>query len=109
MAEESIPFETDDITDDDRLWAALAWIPIWPIWPIIPIVLLLIEGKKDRPFIRYHAILSLLTGIVGTILSVICLGIIVLLAMFYFAIKAYQGEYTEVPGLTKFARDQGWV
>ena len=59
MAEESIPLEIDDVTDDDRLWAALAWIPIWPIWPIAPIALLIIEGKKDRPFIKIsrHTIL----------------------------------------------------
>ena len=32
-----------EVTSDDRLWAALAWIPISPIWPIVAIVLLLLE------------------------------------------------------------------
>ena len=53
-----------ELTQDDRLWAALAWIPITPLWPIFAIVALLIEDKKDRPFIRFHAVLSLATGLI---------------------------------------------
>ena len=41
-----------EITSDDRLWAALSWIPISPLWPIFSIVVLLLEDKKDRAFIR---------------------------------------------------------
>jgi uncharacterized membrane protein len=99
----------DGVSDDDRLWAALSWIPISPLWPIVAIILLLIEDKRDRPFIKYHAVLSLLTGVVGIVLSVFCVGIIIILAMFYFAIKAYQGEEVRIPVLTDFAKNQGWV
>jgi uncharacterized membrane protein len=99
----------DGVSDDDRLWAALSWIPISPFWPIVAIILLLIEDKRDRPFIKYHAVLSLLTGVVGIVLSVFCVGIIIILAMFYFAIKAYQGEEVRIPVLTDFAKNQGWV
>lgn len=98
-----------DISDDDRLWAALAWIPISPLWPIVAIILLLIEEKRERPFIKYHAVLSLLTGVAGILLSVFCVGIIIILAMFYFAIKAYQGEEVRIPLLTELAENQGWV
>ncbi len=98
-----------DVTDDDRLWAALAWIPISPLWPIVAIILLLVEDKRDRPFIKYHVVLSLLTGLVGIVLSFLCVGIIILLAMFYFAFKAYQGEVVRIPVLTDFAKNQGWV
>ncbi len=110
--EESTPapeiFE-QNVSDDDRLWAALSWIPISPIWPIVAIILLLVEDKRDRPFVKYHAVLSLLTGVVGILLSVFCVGIIILVAMFYFALKAYQGETVRIPLLTDFAEKQGWV
>ena len=99
----------EGLSDDDRLWAALTWIPISPLWPIIAIILLLVEDKRERPFIKYNAVLSLLTGVVGILLSVFCVGIIILLAMFYFAIKAYQGEKVRIPVLTDFAENQGWV
>jgi uncharacterized membrane protein len=98
-----------EVTSDDRLWAALAWIPISPLWPIIAIILLLVEDKRDRPYIKYHAILSLLTGVIGILLSFLCVGVIIILAMFYFAYKAYQGEVVRIPYLTDFAENQGWV
>jgi uncharacterized membrane protein len=102
-------FDASEVSDDDRLWAALAWIPITPLWPIVAIIMLVIEEKKDRPFIRYHSILALATGVVGIVLSVFCIGILVWLAMFYFAFKAYQGEQVRIPVLTDFAEGQGWV
>jgi uncharacterized membrane protein len=98
-----------EVTDDDRLWAALAWIPISPLWPIIAIILLLMPEKQERPFIKYHAILALITGVVGILLSFLCVGVIILIAMFYYAFKAYQGERVNIPVLTEFAENQGWV
>ncbi|MGD2049985.1 MAG: hypothetical protein PVH03_10825 [Chloroflexota bacterium] len=106
---ENSTFGDTEITSDDRLWAALSWIPISPLWPIIAIILLLVEDKRDRPFIKYHAILSLLTGVVGILLSFLCVGIIIILAMFYYAYKAYEGEEVRIPYLTDFAENQGWV
>lgn len=106
---EKSAFGETEVTSDDRLWAALSWIPISPLWPIVAIVLLLVEDKRDRPFIKYHAILSLLTGLVGILLSFLCVGIIIILAMFYFAYKAYQGEMVRIPILTDFAENQGWA
>jgi hypothetical protein len=46
-----------DITSDDKLWAALGY----PI-PLVPIIVLLMEEKKERPFIKFHAILHLHRG-----------------------------------------------
>ena len=100
---------SNEVSDDDRLWAALAWIPISPLWPIIAIILLLMPEKQERPFIKYHAILALITGVVGILLSFLCVGVIILLAMFYYAFKAYQGERVNIPLLTEFIENQGWV
>jgi uncharacterized membrane protein len=100
-----------EISQDDRLWAAIAWIPVTPLWPIFAIVALLIEGKKDRPFIRYHAILSLATGVVLIPLTIVTCGCaaIIYVVFFYWAYLAYQGQIVNIPILTDFARKQGWV
>jgi uncharacterized membrane protein len=100
-----------ELTQDDRLWAALAWIPITPLWPIFAIVALLIEDKQDRPFIRYHAVLSLITGVVLIPLTIVTCGCaaILYIVFFYWAYQAYQGKTVEIPLATDFARNQGWV
>jgi len=100
-----------DITSDDRIWAALSWIPISPLWPIFAIIALLIEDKKDRAFIRYNAVLSIATGVILIPLSIITCGCaaLIYLVFFYWAFVAYQGQIVEIPFVTDFARNQGWV
>jgi uncharacterized membrane protein len=114
-----------EVTSDDKLWAALGY----PIF-IIAIIMLFMEGRKDRPFIKYHAVQALalnvafwaveivinilssalakitlfgLGGLVGCITPILWLGLI------WPAILAYQGKYFEIPGVTKFLRDQHWI
>lgn len=100
-------FSTADISSDDKLWAALGYI----FSPLIPIILLLMEDKKARPFIKFHAVQSIAAFIVIFVLATVTLGCgsIVVLAMFYWAYKAYQGEYVEIPVVTNFIKNQGWV
>lgn len=103
-----------EITSDDRLWAALGY----PI-PLIPILMLLMEDKKNRPFIRFHAIQSLLLNVavwvVITVLSVATLGIgaicawIIWFVVLWPAFDAFNGNYTNIPVLTDFMRNQGWA
>ncbi len=102
---------SQEITSDDRLWAALSWIPLTPIWPIFAIVALLLDDKKDRAFIRYHAVLSLATGVILIPLLIITCGCAALLyfIFFYWAFVAYQGKTVEIPLISDFARKQGWV
>ena len=52
--------ETPSVTSDDKLWSALSYV----FSPIVPIILLLLEEKKNRPYIKFHAIQSLAVGIV---------------------------------------------
>ncbi len=103
-----------EVTSDDKLWAMLAYL----FTPLIPIVILLMEEKKNRPFIKAHNIQALALGIVlavvGAILGLIpfvqCvvpflwLGVII-----YYAIKAYKGEYFSIPVITDFVKNQGWA
>jgi len=100
-----------EITSDDRLWAALSWIPISPLWPIFAIIALLLDEKKDRAFIRYNAVLSIATGVVLIPLSIVTCGCaaLIYLVFFYWAYVAYQGQIVEIPLVTDFARNQGWV
>jgi len=114
VAEEmaGVPMGGEEITQDDKLWALLSWL----FWPIA-IVVLLLEDKKQRPFIKYHAVQSLVLTAIGWIISfalsfigIGCvLGIAWLVYVIYLAIKAYQGEWVEIPWLTAFCKNQGWV
>jgi uncharacterized membrane protein len=100
-----------ETTQNDRLWAALSWIPISPVWPILAIVALLMENTKDRPFVRYNAVVSIATGIVAIILTIVTLGIgaLIFLVFFYWAYKAYQGDTVEIPWVSNFVRNRGWA
>jgi uncharacterized membrane protein len=117
------PMNTD-ITSDDKLWAALGY----PIFPIA-IIMLLVEGKKDRPFIKYHAVQALacnvavwaveiILAILSAVLAAVTFGIgglisciapIIWLILIWPAILAYQGKYFEVPVVTNFLRGQHWI
>jgi uncharacterized protein len=99
-------------TNDDRLWALLAYI----FSPIVPIIILLMPSKKDRPFLKAHNIQALILGIIiavlGSVLAPIMIGCIVwpvgLIYEIYLALKAYKGELVTIPILTNFVRQQGW-
>ena len=48
-----------DLTSDDKLWAMLAYI----LTPIVPIIVMLMEDKKNRPFIKAHNAQALVIGV----------------------------------------------
>jgi uncharacterized membrane protein len=106
------PMGGEEVTDDDKLWALLSWL----FWPIAVIVLLL-EDKKQRPFIKYHAVQALAVGVIGYVisgvLSVFVVGcflwLAVLIYQIYLAVKSYQGEWVTVPVITDFCKNQGWI
>lgn len=103
-----------EITNDDKLWAALGY----PI-PLIAIIVLLMEDKKDRPFIKFHAIQSIAFNVVLWVLiliiSTVTLGIgavcapLLWLATLWPAFDSYNGKYTEIPVITDFIKKQGWT
>jgi uncharacterized membrane protein len=115
---------TPEITSDDKLWAALGY----PIG-IIALIMLFIEGKKDRPFIKFHAVqalaltvalivIEIVVNILDAVLSHLHLGIcglvgcflpILWLLLFWPGILAYQGKYFNIPLLTNFLRGQHWI
>jgi len=101
----------DEITSDDRLWSALAWIPVSPVYPVIGILLLLLDDTKHRAFVRYNAVVSLVTGAALIPISILTLGIGALgyLVFFWWAYQASQGQVIEVPVISDWVRKQGWV
>lgn len=108
-----------DVTSDDRLWAALAYV----FTPITPIIILLMQDKKDRPFIKAHNMQALVYGaaltivwVLATTLSFGILGLCLSPLMFvawlvalYWAYKAYQGEMVNIPVISDYVRNQGWA
>jgi uncharacterized membrane protein len=114
MAEQMPTPAPSDVTSDDKLWAALAYV----FSPIVPIIILLMEDKKNRPFIKAHNAQALVAGIVLDvilmILTTVTCGIgailfIVWIVMLYWAYKAYQGEYVTIPVITDFVKKQNWA
>jgi len=122
MAEEMGTPVDVGITEDDKLWALLCYL----LWPLGSILVALMDDKKARPYIKYHAVqagglgvaLWVLAFIVGCILAAItffigglggCCGLLPLLALLYYAYMAYQGDYFDIPYLTDFMAQQGWL
>lgn len=102
-----------EVSNDDKLFALLAYI----FTPIVPLVLLFVEDKFKRHFIKYHTVQALMFGAVYVVLSIVlsflfigfCIGLAGLGISIYYGIKAYQGEMFEIPVLTDFAKNQGWL
>jgi uncharacterized membrane protein len=113
MAEEMVeaeveveaPMSGDEITADDKLWALLSYI----FCPLIGIIVLLLEDKKDRPFVKYNAVVSIILGVLVFVLSRACIGFLVWFYALYLGIKSYQGEWIEVPVISDLVRNQGWA
>jgi uncharacterized membrane protein len=95
-----------DITSDDKLWAALGYVI-----PLIAIVVLFMEDKKNRPYIKFNAVQSLVVTVVLTILTTITFGCggILFLVMLWWAYQAYQGQDVKIPMISDFIRNQGWA
>ena len=106
---------SDGPSDDDKLWVLLAYI----FTPLVPIIVLLLEDKKNRPFIKAHNAQALVWGVFnlvgGTILSSVlffCLGapsIIIWAIGVYWGWQAYQGQEVTIPFITDFVKQQGWA
>jgi uncharacterized membrane protein len=111
MTEEKV-FDPN-VTSDDKTWALLSYI----FTPIIPIIILFLEEKKNRPFLKAHYPQALAWGIIVTVISVplsfvfvgACTGLFGLVMSVIWGIKAYNGEYVEIPVITDFVKKQGWA
>jgi uncharacterized membrane protein len=94
-----------DVTSDDKLWAMLAYV----FSPIVPIILMLMEDKKNRPYIRANNAQALALGIITVITSTFCVGILVWFYQLYCGYQAYQGVEVKIPVISDFVKNQGWA
>jgi uncharacterized membrane protein len=106
------PMSGMEISDDDKLWSLLTYV----FTPIVPIIILLMEDKKNRPFIKYHNAQALVLGIINAIVGFffwlafpLCINLLIFVYLIYLGIKAYQGEMVTIPVVTDFVKGQGWA
>lgn len=109
------PTGQTEVTADDRLFALLAYV----LTPVMPIVILLLEDKKNRPFLKAHNAQALAWGVVsivgGGVLSIVLPflcgipGLLFWLVSIYWGWQAYQGKMVEIPVISEFVRNQGWA
>ncbi|HLA88076.1 MAG TPA: DUF4870 domain-containing protein [Anaerolineales bacterium] len=103
MSQESM---NPEITSDDKLWAMLGYLI-----PLIALVALLMEEKKNRPYVKFNAVQSLVATVVLSILSTVTCGFgaVLFLVMLWWAYQAYQGQDVRIPMISDFIRKQGWA
>ena len=110
MSQEPMP---SDVTSDDKLWALLTYI----LTPLVPIILMLMEDKKNRPFIRAHNAQALVLGLISLAISLflgwtvvlLCVPLLIFIYQIYLGIQAYNGKLVEIPVITNFVKNQGWA
>ncbi len=91
----------EEVSSDAKLWALLAYL-----FPLFGILILVMDDKKNDPFMRFHAVQSLALAI---IITVTCVGFgIGWIYAIYLALVAYKGETPEIPFITNFCQEKGW-
>jgi uncharacterized protein len=115
ISEELMENQPMDVTSDDKLWGALSYV----FAPIVGIIVMLMEDKKNRPFVKFHAIQSIVVSIVfwilATIITTVTIGFgglcvpLLWLVFLYWAYQAYQGQMVNIPVVTNFIKQQGWA
>jgi len=100
------PTMMSDVTSDDKLWATLCYV-----LPIIgPVLVFIMQGKKDRPFIKAHHIQALVLGVIVWLAGfTVCGWILVWIYAIYCGIQAYNGKTVVIPVISDLVKNQGWA
>jgi uncharacterized membrane protein len=116
-------------SENDRILAGLAYASQIIVPAVLPVILLVVEETRNKPFLRYHSVQSLgllvaaiLYYIVAAVVyflgsaTISCLACVLWLvflvpagAMLYYGWLAFRGRQEDVPWLTQFLRDNGWL
>lgn len=99
--------------DTSKLLAALGYV----IWPVA-LIAILMEPYKDEPFVKFHGFQALGFGIAISVISIIAwaipfvdilagplVSLLWLIVAIMWAIKAYNGEYAEMPVVYGFVKN----
>jgi uncharacterized membrane protein len=121
--------EDDEGDEKHNIVACLTYLPLFWIGVIVSIVFLLIEPYKKKPFVRFHAIQSLLlsAAMIGFYILFIILSFVdamfglPIFSLLYFVVslgaiaftifcmvKAYQGKVFKLPYLGEFAYSKAY-
>ena len=81
-----------EVTSDDKLWALLAYL----FSPLVPVIILLMEDKKNRPFLKAHNMQALILGAINIVIGIVlgwtvvlaCLPVLGWIYLIYLGIKA---------------------
>ncbi len=114
---QSVKPQDQDIDDNDRLMAALAYL----LWFLGSGIILLSADMRARPYLRYHAMqaLGLSTVLaVGSFVVLVmafvfcCIGLLLLIPLavtLYYTYEAYQAKYFRIPIITNVMVSEGWL
>ncbi len=100
-----------DITSDDKMWGMLTYAPIIGFW--VALYALLVEEKKNRPFIKYNAVQAMAIYVVIAASSLIavgvCLASVIWIYQIYLMVQVNKGERVVIPVITDFCKKQNWI
>jgi len=100
-----------EITSDDKLWAMLSYAPLIGFW--VALYALLVDEKKNRPFIKSNAVQAMAIYVVIAASSLIavgvCLASVIWIYQIYLMIQVNKGETVTIPVITDFCKKQGWI
>ncbi len=98
-------------SDTSKLLAAFGYIV-----GLVALIAILIDPYKDEKFVKFHAVQALALWVVGIVISFVSVipiigwiiafvgGIAVFIFAIMAAIKAFQGEYYEMPVVYNFVK-----
>lgn len=112
MAEQPVVTPTPEISSDDRLWVLLCFL----LAPLLPLITLFLTDRKDRPFIKYHTVPTLIFGVVeGIVVGILsaipfvgCLTPLIWIINLVLGLRANKGVYVDIPVITNISKNQGW-
>ena len=93
-------------------------IPIVADRAVTATATVVVEEKKDVPFLRFHAVQSIALNIAIWVLIILLITVtlglggicapLLWLVTLWPAYDSFQGNFTEIPVITKFIKGQGW-
>jgi len=131
------PFDIDETndatalsaTEDAKLLAGLSYISQIVLPAVLPVILLATQETKRSAYLRYHVVhnlaftvLAILYYLVATLLYVVVSAAVPCLLCFlwvlflvpvgvliYYGYMGFTGKCPEVPWLTQYLKQEGWV
>lgn len=103
--EQNMPLAPKD--DSNKVLALIAYLLGW-----LGIIFAFLDQGKQDPWLRFHAWQAFLLGLVAIVVSMFTFGIgwiIVFIFQIVYALKAYKGEYFEVPLIAGMAKSQAKI